>query len=144
MYNGNSVFNNGFEIRYKGKDIKSEQVQAFIERFAKDSGKVVVNSLPAKSPLAIGSLIGTLKAGNKMVSAVSSDPGEAFNLTQADVLVTSEEQLGAFKQGCSVGKLVLALEDAKDVERVVKLFEKKGVRAKSVLAYNSADLSNLV
>lgn len=104
----------------------------------------MVNSLPTKTPLAIGSLIGTLRAGNKMVSAVLSDPGEAVNFTQASVLVTSEEQLGTFKQGCNVNKLVLALEDVKDVDRVTKLFEKKGVRANSVLAYNSTDLSNLV
>lgn len=144
VYNGNSVNHPGFEINYKGNVVGTEAFAKFVDGIGKESGKVVVCALPCKSPLAIGSLVGNLVAGNKVVNAVMSDPGNAVNSFEASVLITSEEKLPQIKESCTVSKLILSLDNKSDLDRVSKLIEKKGVRAKSIVAYNSADLSNLV
>ena len=146
MYSSLKTPADHFNFTYRNVSVTHEEFDKFSKEFSEKIAKssdVIVNSAASKSVFGFANILASLQAGSNTISAVLTDPGEACRQRNAKILILTEDKIKNIFEPFEVEKIVLGVEKKEEVEGALKALESKGVKAKSVLAYNLSNLSNL-
>lgn len=146
VYNGKFTEANTFSFTHKDSTIGDEEYKKFLGEVSGkilNSGDVVVNSVTTKAPLSFATFLAGLNNKSVITTAIHDDPAAVVNKQNGKVLVITEDKIANIGGKCTVEKVVLGVNKKEDVDRVAKLLEGKGVKAKSLFPYHIWNLSYL-
>ncbi|OMJ67206.1 hypothetical protein SteCoe_35696 [Stentor coeruleus] len=146
VYNGTFTEANTLSFTHKDSTVGDEEYKKFLGEVSGkvlNSGDIVVNSVTTKAPLSFATFLAGLNNKTITTSAIHDDPAAIVNKQNAKVLVITEDKIANIEGKCTVDKVVLGVNKKEDVDRVAKMLEGKGVKAKSIFPYHVGNLSYL-